>query len=289
MRRALPYLFLCAAALGIGCARSFTYVKLAPKSSISSIVSLSPSTTEIVASNANVQILKGRTASDNYPTYALTNIPVVASVKPDYEKITAMAPDLIVYDASLYDASDTEKIKALGFMTFVIDAPTIKDFENQLFAFADLTGNQTNVSDYVDRIDVSLANASPKPSPSPRVAVIMPGDGGAPLIAGTKTFTDDVFKEVGGTPVGPDVDHFVPLNAETLVALNPDLIVVPSSKGTAAHDEQSIAADPRFKSTNAVKNGRIATMDEDVVLRRGARVDHFIEGAYKVLVGAGNH
>ena len=109
------------------------------------------------------------------------------------------------------------------------------------------------------------------------------------MIAGTKTFTADVFKEVGGTPVGPDVDHFVPVNPEVLASLNPDVIIVPSTKGTAAHDVQSIYSDPRFKSTNAVKKNRVVTMDEDILLRRGSRVDHLVTGAYSALVSSGAH
>jgi iron complex transport system substrate-binding protein len=146
------------------------------------------------------------------------------------------------------------------------------------------------MSDYVDRIDVALGSAAPKPTTRPKVAIIMPGEGGSAMIAGTKTFEADVFREVGGSPVGPDTDKFVPVNAETLISENPDLIVVPTTKATGAHDIQEIVSDPKFKSTNAVKNGHIQAMDEDIVLRRGTRVDHFIEGAYKAVISAaGNH
>ena len=167
MRRALPYLFLCAALFGSGCAKSFTYVKLAPRSNVHSIVSLSPSTTEIVADELGGPLLKGRTASDNYPQVYLPQVPIVASVKPDYEKIQAIAPDLIVYDSSLYNASDIAKIKGLGLKTFAVDAQTISDFDNEIYALGDLTGTQSTCSDYVDRIVVALAGASPKLNPSP--------------------------------------------------------------------------------------------------------------------------
>jgi iron complex transport system substrate-binding protein len=288
MRRAWPYIFLCAAALNFGCAKSFKYIKLAPRTNVRSIVSLSPSSTEIVASFAGSTLLVGRTAADNYPTNFLKNVPIVVSVKPDFEKIKALDPDLVVFDSSLYSASDISKINDLGFKTFVFDAPTVRGYENQLFAFADLIGHQTDYSDYIDRIDVSLGNAAPKPSPSPKVAIILPEEGGTPMIAGTNTFEDDVFKEVGGTPVGPNVGNFVPLNPELLVSFNPDVIIVPTIKGTAAHDVDSITSDSRFKSTNAVKNGRVIPLDEDVVLRRGARVDHFIDGAYSALASNGS-
>lgn len=271
-----------------GCGQHFQMYKLAPHSSIRAVVSLSPSTTEIIASNGIVPTLKGRTASDNFPPN-VSNVPEVASVKPDYEKIKAIAPDLIVYDSSVYGPGDIDKIKALGFRTFEIDAPNIGEFEKQLYQLGDIMGTQSNISDYVDRIDVALGSAAPKPNPAPRVAIIMPGDGGAPLIAGTKTFQASVFHDVGGIPVGPDTDKFVPLNAEVLISQNPDVIVVPTTKATGPHDIQEIANDPRLKSTNAVKHARIVAMDEDVALRRGTRVDHFVTGAYEAIATAGAH
>ena len=289
MRRASPFTSLVIAVVVCGCTPTFKTFKFAPGTAIHSVVSLSPSTTEIVTANGTTNTLKGRTASDNYPPGLMKAIPEVASVKPDYEKIKAIAPDLIVYDTSLYSPGDIEKIKALGFRTYPFDALTVADLEKQLFEFADLTGAQSNMSDYIDRIDVALGNAAPKPSPAPKVAIIMPGDGGSPLIAGTKSFEADVFKVVGGEPVGPSSDRFVPVSAEMLISENPDLIVVPTTKATGAHDIQEIVNDPRFKSTNAVKNGHIQAMDEDVVLRKGSRVDHFIEGAYKAVESVGGH
>jgi iron complex transport system substrate-binding protein len=287
MRRALPF-FLLIAAIGIGgCSRGFKYIKVAPRPAIHRAVSLSPSTSEIAAIVGGASFLQGRTASDDYPSYVLKSIPIVASVKPDYEKIKAMQPDLILYDSSLFSDADVQKIKDLGFDTFAFNPKNVQDFEHQLFEFANKTGFQTQVSDYVDRIDVSLGNAAPPPSPSPKVAIIMPGHGGPAMIAGTQTFTADVFKEVGGTPVGPDVNRFVTLNPETLASLNPDVIVIPTTKNEATHDLQSVASDPKYKSTNAVKNGRIVAMDEDIALRAGERVNNLIDGAYKAVATQG--
>ena len=52
------------------------------------IVSLSPSTTELFLYAGQINDLRGRTSSDDFPV-TVKNIPIVAKVKPDYEAIAA--------------------------------------------------------------------------------------------------------------------------------------------------------------------------------------------------------
>jgi iron complex transport system substrate-binding protein len=271
-----------------GCKHPAT-VKLVRPERVTSIVSLSPSTTELIGSSMSSSLLKGRTQADDYPRNVLT-VPVVASLKPDYEKIKAADPSVILLDADLYNSSDMEKIKALGVKTFVIDAKNITDFEKQMFELGDMLGIQTGQSDYVDRIEVARNGAkASKPATPLKVAVILPGHGGAALICGTKTFLADVITEDGGTVVGPPADRFVPLNPETLVSDNPDLIILPTTSATAEADVKAILADPTLKGTKAVQNKHITAIDQDVALRRGGRVDKLIDNIHKAFSTVGSN
>jgi iron complex transport system substrate-binding protein len=276
MRWGMPAFFLIAIASLAGCNSTRTFKAVMPSKRITSIVSLSPSTTEILGTTNVSMLLKGRTASDDYPA-SVKSTPIVASLKPDYEAIKLMNPTLILYDAQLYSPEDIAKIKAMNVDTFVVDAENIADFEKELFQLGDMVMAQTSMSDYVDRIEVARNSArGSKPAKPLKVAVLMPGRGGPALISGTKSFLNDVITQAGGTMVGPAVENFVPVNAETLVSQNPDLIVIPSETATAAADAASILQNPQFKTISAVQNKRIAALDSEVVLRRGARVDKLL-------------
>ncbi len=286
MRRAVSLFSVLASLALSGCGSHFQYWKQAPRTSIHSIVSLSPSTTEIIGSNS-FSALKGRTAADNWPA-TVKNVEVVASVKPDYEKVRAIQPDLIIYDASLYSPGDIEKIKALHFDTFEIKATTVPEFENELWALGDMIAQQTNIGDYVARIDSSVGTAKgDPPKPTPKVVVLMPGRGGAPMISGTKSFIGEVVRIAGGQPVGPEVDRFVPANPEVLIAANPDVILVPTTPEGAAKDIDSILKDARFQSIQAVRSKNVKALDQDVVLRRGSRVDKFVDAAHLAIASKG--
>jgi iron complex transport system substrate-binding protein len=239
-------------------------------------VSLSPSTTEIVASTFDARQLVGRTAADNYPSN-VASIPVVAEVKPDLEKIKKAAPGLVLYDGDLYNDSDIKRIESMGIPTYAVKAKTIGEFEKDLYELGNKLGSETNVSGYVDRIEREKNTAEgSKPTPAPKVALILGGSGGSLVAAGKDSFQADVIKTVGGEVVGPASDKFAPMSPEALVAGAPDIIVLATSKESADKDFAALKADPRLRTIPAIKNGKVTALNQDEVVRKGGRVDKFI-------------
>jgi ABC-type Fe3+-hydroxamate transport system substrate-binding protein len=280
MRWGLPATLLVASSFLFGCNKIHN-TRIARPFAINSIVSLSPSTTEIVGTTNDFNKLKGRTAADNYPVN-VKSVPIVASVKPDYEAIKAINPTVILVDQSLYNASDMSKIKALGSTLFVFNAKNLADFEKQIYAFGDLLGVQTSEADYVARMEDAKNTAiGKKPSKPLKVAVILSGHGGSPYISGTGTFLASIIAMEGGTVVGPAVDRFVPLNPETLTGESPDLVIIPTNQKAAKDDLASLTANPTLKGVKALQTNKVALIDEDVALRQGGRVDKLIDNIGK--------
>lgn len=246
---------------------------------IQSIVSLSPSTTEITGNFVRSDKLKGRTSSDNFPM-TISAVPIVGDVKPNYEAIAQIKPDLIVYDETLYNESDVAKIKELGIETLVLDANTVAEFIDWLYRYGARTGSETNMADYVDRIEAERARAKGGAlDPQPQVAILM-GDSPADLmIAGLKTFQADVVREAGGNPVGPEAEQYVPLNVEQLIALKPNVILTTGNP-------DAILRDPRLSSLPAVQSKRVARVTPDIMLRRGARLDMLLKTLYRFLAAS---
>lgn len=247
-----------------------------------SVVSLSPSATELIASMAFSVKLVGRTASCNFPpsvvgSAQMPGVPIVAQVKPDYEKIKAANPGLVVYDKSLYNDQDIQQIKALGIDTFEFQALTIEGFEKEVLQLSQMLAVESTASEYVDKIETEARAAqAEKLNPMPKVAFIMPGSNGQHLIAGTKSFQADVVRVGGGTLVGPDSDRFVPINAEELIQLNPDMILT-------AGAPDALMSDPRLKSLTAVAKVHVRGMDQDIAVRRGYRVQNLISLVHRAL------
>jgi len=284
-------LLLLAAALSLsGCGSDKQILRTRPRD-YHHIISLSPSTSELISQYGSSNDLIGHTAADNYPAYAAGHGEIVVTTKPDYEKIAMLKPDLVLYDSALYSDQEIDQVKkaAPQATIFAITADTVDDFVTQLYQLGSLLGGETKVSEYVDRIYGERATAgSSAPSPPPQVAVIMPGESAPDYIAGTKSFDADAVRSAGGVPVGPEANNFVMISPEALVALNPDVIIVPGNKKDLKAAE-ALVNNPRYKSIKALQNNRVRVIDQDVLLRRGSRVDTLIKGIAEALVPGKGH
>ena len=230
--------------------------------------------------------LVGRTEACNYPPASLTSKAIVGGVKPDYEKLKAANPDFIVYDATLYSDADVAKLKETGATLFGITAKNLDQYKVQLFELGNFLGGTSNASDYMDKVFAETAAAQGQAvEPHRKVAVILPGPNGNNMIAGTTGFLASEIKAAGGDPVGPEADRFVPLTPESLVALNPDVIIVPATTAEDTKGALSVLNDSRYKSVKAIKEKRVRAMLSDVLLRTGARVDLCIRGLGRLING----
>lgn len=265
------------------------------------VASLSPNITEIIGRWGPMNKLAGITSSCNWPQFLKGphNFPILAGTKPNYEKIAEVKPGLIVYDTDSYNEQDVAKLKELGIDLYPFHANTVDEFIEQLYLLARTIGGETTISEYVDNIYRARSEAqSAVHTPRPKVAILM-GD----YIAGVRSFYADEIRAAGGEPVGPDADRFVKSNAESLVQMNPDVILAVDDASFKAFDDkgapetrpqredvvvikyipQSILEDPRLKSTTAVQKRQIASIRPDAILRRGGRVDKVIEGVGRYL------
>lgn len=252
-----------------------------------SVVSLSPSTTELCASLGLGFRLAGRTSACNFPT-SVKNVPAVADVKPDYEKITEIHPGVIIFDDSLYSPSDIQqmhqKLDSTGVHFVEVKGDTINEFTECLYEVGKAFHSESQASDYVDNIEAARSVAIVDPLPSgTKVAVLLPDPKGLGMLAGKSSFQSDIVKASGGNLIGPDGDKFADVSPEAFVQMNPDYIVLATTKNTAEADIDRLLKNPQIQSVNAIKNKKIVTLDQDVVVRRGSRVDKLIDAMHRQL------
>jgi len=240
-----------------------------------SIVSLSPSTTEILLSSGVT--IKGRTSACNFPEFSVGAVKIVGGVKPDYEALATVKPDLIVYESNIYNEQDKAKIKGLGAEIFELRSETVADFEIELAKLGGVTGSESTSAEYADKVHRAVGKAkSDAPNPKPKVAVILAGANGSHFILGTKGFIADCYKVAGSNLIGPNTDKFEPLKPEFLIAENPDIIFVPGKA-------EVFLKDTRMSGLKAVKSGKVYGINADASLRRGSRVPQLIENIDKAL------
>lgn len=282
-------------ASAIGCGDEYKQIKNTPPPKFyPNIISLSPGTTEILARWGANNRLRGRTKSCNWPNY-ITRLPVVGDVKPLYEKILAMKvkPDLAVYDAALYGEADLAKMKEIGIELWGLRADSIEQFIEALRDLGSKISIESSIDEYVSKIQSAQALAQANKPAQPVTAVILM-DG---YIAGKDSFYADVVRAAGAEPLGPASNKFEKLSPESLIELNPDVILDVNQQAldqfvnaTTNEYEKAkradrvlvrvirgeLVSDPRWKSINAIKTRSIASVLPDAMLRKGGRVDVLI-------------
>ena len=278
MRRAplvLAFLAFLTALLAAGCQQAQMLGGKDRPKRYAKIVSLSPSTTEILAGNG--VRLAGRTAACDYPAQSVGAVPVVAAVKPDYEALSRIRPDLIVYDAELYGDAEIRKLAGTGATMFRFDPKSLDEYERAVYEMGSLTATETGLSSYVDRVNAEAENAqADPPTPKPKVAVILPDASGRHLLAGTQGLRAECVRLAGGDMVGPASNRFEPLSPEFLVKEDPDVIIL-------AGKREDFERDARFARLKARRNANVYGLPQDLILRRGARVDKLIDNLHKAL------
>lgn len=263
---------LVAVAFMVGCGNDQTrQAKEPPPTVFKQVVSLSPSSTEIAGIIFSREII-GRSESCDAPGTVKDKPVVMKGLKPDYEQIAKLKPDGVMYDPDLFQPSDIDKFKELGIATYPLGkGDTVDEFCEMIYDYGKYTLAETLGSDYVDRImrerQTAMASA---PKPAVTMAVVMGGTGSEHMIVGKGSFIADVVRSGGAEPVGPEGRQFVTLNAESFIAMDPEIIIVSGQPDPVLYD-------PRFAQMRAIKNERVFGTNPNVVLRRGAYVERFIK------------
>lgn len=256
----------------IGCGEKHAeYGGELPKQIYGRVISLSPSITELMAMLNLEKILIGRTAVDNTPQ-SIVDIPIVANPRPDFERIMAIRPDLVLADKHLLNPADEKRLRELNLNLKTIEIDSVEDWKKAVMELGNLFLEQSLASRKIDEVDEAIDRAKSDPvNPKPKVLVAMGGS--QPWVAGAASFQADVVRNAGGEYVGPDVDKFIQVTPEQIIAWNPDIVFV--------SDEPTMyRKDKAWSLTEAGKRGRIIGVKADLILRPGARVADLINSLY---------
>jgi iron complex transport system substrate-binding protein len=251
---------------------------------VSRVVVLANGVAEIIQSLNAQSIIVGRDISSTEDS--LADIPIVTSghqVLP--EKVIAQKPDLVLIDASTGPKSAIETIKAAGIT--VVQTPeswSLKDLPIKVRAVGRAIGAQVQAEELVKQINQSL-NAS-KVKNSPRVAFLyLRGTSSVYLIGGAGSGADSLLTAIGAIDVGAQtLDRpFNTLTAESLAALNPDVILVMSKGLESVGGIDGLLKLPGVAQTRAGKNSAVIDVDDSLLLSFGPRTPSLVDALAKAM------
>jgi iron complex transport system substrate-binding protein len=256
-----------------------------PTLTVSRVVVLANGVAEIIQSLNAQAIMVGRDISSTEDS--LADIPIITSghqVLP--EKVIALKPDLVVIDASTGPKAAIETIKAAGIS--VVETPeswSLQDLPIKVRAVGKAIGAQDQAEELVKQINQSLNAAELKNSP--QVAFLyLRGTSSVYLIGGTGSGADSLLTAIGAIDVGAKTLNrpFNTLTAESLVALNPDVILVMSKGLESVGGIEGLLKLPGVAQTAAGKNSAVIDVDDSLLLSFGPRTPSLIVALAKALI-----
>ena len=252
------------------------------------IISLAPSTTEILfAISAGDQIV-GREDFANYPEEALA-LPSVGGTWGDLnvEAMLALEPDLILA-APLTTEEQVASMTDVGLTVFLMPNPTTMDeMYDLLRTVAKITGQEeeteTLIDDLISRVDaVTAVIAEAETTPVVFYELDGTSDPAAPWTTGPGTFIDTLITMAGGQNVAGDLEGaWVQVSSEELIARNPEVIILGDAIWGVT--VESVAERPGWDAMGAVTNGSVYPFNDDLASRPGPRLVDGLEELAKLI------
>jgi iron complex transport system substrate-binding protein len=247
------------------------------------IVSLSATATEMLyAIGAGGQVVAVDDQS-NYPPEAAAVKTDLSGYQPNVEAIAGYDPDLVVIQG---DDALRSQLEKLGLKVWVgTAAKTFDDSYAQIEQLGAATGHVAEAAQLVAQMRADLDELAKDVAAAPAPLSVYHELDQTGYAAASDTFIGQVYKMFGLTNIADaahDVSGYPQLNAETVIAANPDLIFLADTKCCQQRLE-TVRARDGWAEITAVKSGHVFQMDDDVASRWGPRVVDYARQVHDAL------
>lgn len=240
------------------------------------IVSLAPSTTEILYAVGAGSQMVGRDSFSDFPEEAAFLADVGGSMGDySFEAVAALNPDLVVA-TEINTAEQVKSLEDLGLTVYYFANPTDFDGLYQIIqTTGQLTGHESEAAALTDSLSQrvqAIADKVATATSTPTVFYELDGsDAAKPWTSGPGTFMDMMITLAGGKNVGAALESsWAQISVEELIVQDPAVILL--GDGAYGMTADQVAARAGWADIQAVKDNKIYTFDDDLVSRVGPRL-----------------
>jgi iron complex transport system substrate-binding protein len=286
--------------------RAMTDLKVHPER----IVSLSPSSTEILFAVGAGPKVVGVTDYCNYPHELKTRIEAEELTRvggywnPSIETIVALKPDLILVSTAKCTIKTNEckvnckrrceitaqvaaQLRSLGLKVLTLGPHSMNDVLDNILLVGKASGNAAEASNIVEKLRQRIETVAKKSKVAtyrPKVYFEVWNDPYMSVNSGT--WIGDVINLAGGANIfGEAVSEWPIIDSEDIVQRNPDIIVFPVIPGVPRFwgSFDDVKKRPGWKSVNAVRSGSLYEVPRDFISRPGPRLVEALEILEKMI------
>ena len=244
------------------------------------IVTLAPSLTELVFAAGAGDRLVGVARFSDYPP-AANRIPLIGdSSRIDLERVSSLAPDLIVGWKSGNQIADIERLEQLGFKVYVAEPDTLSAIPQTLRALGALAGTSTAAQRAASSFERDIATLRTQYGGHRTVAVFYEIWHTPLMTINGRHIISDIIRLCGGRNVFADAPTLAPtVSLESVIAARPEIII----GGGSAATPQSFAAQWR-RHADFAELAQLPTLyvPPDLIQRQTPRI---LDGAHLICEG----
>lgn len=242
------------------------------------IVSVAPNLTELVYKLGAQDMLVGRSDYCDYPAET-ANVESVGTIKaPDVEKIISLNPDLVIVSTH-FDEENTEKLADAGIQVLTLyDQGDV----NGVYTVIDTLGQAINKNEEaaacINEMKTTIADVDSKVKDleKPTVYYVVGYGEYGDYTAGGDTFIHGILEAAGGDNIAKDISGWS-ISLEVLVEADPEIIIINESM------KDDFMSSPTYCELTAVKEGRVYTLDINMLERQGYRNAEGIKAVAQIL------
>lgn len=247
------------------------------------IVSLAPSNTEILFALGLGERVVGVTDYCDYPPEAKAKEKVGGFKDPSVEKVVALRPDLVLATGGI-QREVVAQLEKVGVPVFVLDPHTMDEVPAGIRTVARLAGAAAEGERVAAGLEARVKAVRDRTAGIPEAArppvfyEVWPD----PLMtAGPGSFAHDMIALAGGRNVAAGTAQPYPkFSMEELVAADPAVIITPFEETAKALAD---GRRPGWRGLRAVRDGRVAVVNQDLTSRPGPRLVDGLEAMARAI------
>lgn len=231
------------------------------------IVSLNPTTTELLYALGAGERLVGRSTYDLFPKEAKTVADLGPALRPNIEAVLAVRPDLVLLYGSNDNKASAQRLRSAGINTLSLKVDRIAEFQRSVSLLGAVLGDTVRAGIVRDSVTRSLDAARAATASLPKPTVFWHIWDAPPITIGRGSYMNELTDIAGGRNVYADMDAPSPtVSIEDVVKRNPDFVL------GGPEGSRTMSSDARWRQVPAVRKGKILVLDTLVVGRPGIKL-----------------
>ena len=229
------------------------------------IISVAPNMTEMLFEFGVGDKVVGRTDYCDYPAEVADIQSVGAIDKPDLEKIISLEPDVVI--ATTFTEEGIAKLEAAGIPVIVLhEEGTVDGVYVMIEDMGQIINKNSEALAMITEMKTSFAEVHGKivDLPKPSVYYVVGYGEYGDYTAGGDTFVGGLLELAGGDNIAKDISGWN-ISLEKLIESDPDIIII------SEWMKDDFVNAPNYCELSAVKNGKVYTMDVNMLERQGYR------------------